>query len=71
MTSPDSAQAFLQTENAGQTRRAGQVIGERMEAGDVIALCGPLGAGKTEFVKGIAAGLDVPDEQRVASPTKC
>ena len=69
MSSSGSARVSLLSENAGQTRRAGQVIGQEMQAGDVIALLGPLGAGKTEFVKGIAAGLGVPDDQRVASPT--
>jgi tRNA threonylcarbamoyladenosine biosynthesis protein TsaE len=38
------------------------------EAGLVIALIGPLGAGKTAFVKGLAAGLGI-DPARVASPT--
>jgi len=36
--------------------------------GLVIALIGPLGAGKTAFVKGLAGGLGV-DPARVASPT--
>jgi tRNA threonylcarbamoyladenosine biosynthesis protein TsaE len=36
---------------------------------DVIGLCGPLGAGKTCFVKGLAAGLGVSDERAVISPT--
>lgn len=34
----------------------------------MIALVGPLGAGKTAFVKGLAAGLGI-DPARVASPT--
>lgn len=37
--------------------------------GDVIGLVGPLGAGKTQLVKGIAAGLGVTEERRVSSPT--
>ena len=40
-----------------------------MRAGDVVALCGPLGSGKTQLVKGIAAGLEVPDGEPVVSPT--
>jgi len=35
----------------------------------VLALVGPLGAGKTTFVQGLARGLDVPPERHVASPT--
>jgi tRNA threonylcarbamoyladenosine biosynthesis protein TsaE len=37
--------------------------------GDVVALSGPLGAGKTTFVQGLAEGLEVPSERHVASPT--
>jgi tRNA threonylcarbamoyladenosine biosynthesis protein TsaE len=35
----------------------------------VLALTGPLGAGKTTFVQGLARGLGVPPERHVASPT--
>ena len=69
MTTPPSAEASFISESPEQTRRAGAVIGERLNTGDVVALRGPLGAGKTEFVKGVAAGLGVADDQRVASPT--
>ena len=47
---------------------AGALSGCLGEAGLVIALTGPLGAGKTAFVKGLAAGLGL-DPARVASPT--
>ena len=35
----------------------------------MVGLTGPLGAGKTCFVQGLARGLGVPDGERVASPT--
>ena len=38
-----------------------------LKAGDLVALAGDLGAGKTEFVKGLAAGLGSPAQ--VTSPT--
>jgi tRNA threonylcarbamoyladenosine biosynthesis protein TsaE len=38
-----------------------------LRAGDVLALDGDLGAGKTQFIKGLAAGLGYPGE--VTSPT--
>src|SRR5438094_844590 len=41
----------------------------RLPAGDVLALVGPLGAGKTTFVQGLARGLGVPPDRHVASPT--
>jgi len=49
------------------TRAIGARLGAAAEAGDVIALVGPLGAGKTEIARGIARGLDV--DEPVSSPT--
>jgi tRNA threonylcarbamoyladenosine biosynthesis protein TsaE len=62
-------QLTLDTVSADETRRAGERLGRVLEAGDVVALAGPLGAGKTCFVQGLARGLDVPADRRVASPT--
>lgn len=42
---------------------------EGCRAGDVLGLEGTLGAGKTCFVKGLARGLGVPEDQAVTSPT--
>jgi tRNA threonylcarbamoyladenosine biosynthesis protein TsaE len=44
-------------------------LGRLLAAGDVLALIGPLGAGKTTFVQGLARGLEVPPDRHVASPT--
>jgi tRNA threonylcarbamoyladenosine biosynthesis protein TsaE len=49
------------------TRAVGARLGTAAEAGDVIALVGPLGAGKTELARGIARGLEV--EEPVSSPS--
>lgn len=46
---------------------AGKRLGAQLSPGSWIALNGPLGAGKTHFVKGIAAGLGFRDD--VTSPT--
>lgn len=48
-------------------------LGQAIDTSDpaeplVVALIGPLGAGKTEWVKGLAAGLGI-DARAVASPT--
>src|SRR2546421_8501147 len=50
-----------------QTETLGESWGRSAESGWVIGLCGDLGAGKTQLVKGLARGLDIP--ARVHSPT--
>ena len=51
------------------TERYAAALGGAIDAaGAIVWLCGPLGAGKTRFVKGLAAGLGIPPE-RVQSPT--
>ncbi len=45
----------------------GQAFAGTLESGDVVALCGELGAGKTHLVKGLVAGLGA--ECAVTSPT--
>ena len=52
---------------AAETKQLGAELGAALEAGDVVILDGPLGAGKTTFTQGIAAGLGVSG--RVTSPT--
>lgn len=53
----------------GQTRALGALIGQAAAPGDVIALEGTLGAGKTSLTQGIAQGMGVPPEIYVNSPT--
>ena len=55
------------TSSAEDTRELGRAISEALRPGDVVALAGDLGAGKTVFVQGAAAGLGVV--QQVVSPT--
>lgn len=50
-----------------QTANLGQQLGRHLRAGDVLILDGPLGAGKTTFTQGIAAGLNVRGP--ITSPT--
>jgi tRNA threonylcarbamoyladenosine biosynthesis protein TsaE len=51
-----------------ETRALGRRLGERLMGGEVLALIGELGAGKTRFVQGLAEGLGV-EPNRVSSPT--
>ena len=50
-----------------------QALGRRLAGllfpGSVIALIGPLGAGKTHFVRAVAEGLGIADSRMVTSPT--
>jgi len=46
----------------------GEEFARACRPGDIFALCGDLGAGKTHFVKGLAAGLGC-DPDAVTSPT--
>jgi tRNA threonylcarbamoyladenosine biosynthesis protein TsaE len=50
------------------TDRLGHAIGLSLQGGETLALFGPLGAGKTSLVRGIAAGLGAP-ATAVSSPT--
>jgi tRNA threonylcarbamoyladenosine biosynthesis protein TsaE len=66
---PSPAQTTLHIDSAGAMQRLAAQLGRVLEIGDVVALTGPLGAGKTTFVQGLAEGLGVPTERHVASPT--
>jgi tRNA threonylcarbamoyladenosine biosynthesis protein TsaE len=50
-----------------QTRRLGARLATLLNPGDVVALVGELGSGKTRWVQGVCQGLDVTDP--VVSPT--
>lgn len=51
----------------GDTQKIGCQLAAELRAGNIVALIGQLGSGKTQFVKGLAAGMDARDE--VTSPT--
>ena len=55
------------SKNADETAAAGHSYGQAARKGDVFALTGDLGAGKTQFVKGFVAALKSSAE--VTSPT--
>ncbi len=55
------------TRSAAETEQLGARLAERLSPGDVIALRGGLGAGKTAFTRGLARGLGIEDP--VTSPT--
>jgi tRNA threonylcarbamoyladenosine biosynthesis protein TsaE len=59
--------ATCTSDSPSETERAGREFASDLPAGSVVALVGQLGAGKTQFVKGLVAGLGTPAE--VTSPT--
>lgn len=50
-----------------ETEQVGERLARRLRPGDVVAMAGDLGAGKTAFIRGLARGLGV--SARVTSPT--
>jgi tRNA threonylcarbamoyladenosine biosynthesis protein TsaE len=56
------------TNSEEETAHVAGQLAARLKAGDVVLLSGNLGAGKTAFVRGLAAGLGV-DPDDVSSPT--
>lgn len=69
MTQPTLADLFpAETDSPEATKRLGARLAPLLEPGDVVALYGDLGAGKTHLAKGLCAALGVPDDA-VTSPT--
>jgi tRNA threonylcarbamoyladenosine biosynthesis protein TsaE len=54
--------------SARDTDRLGYLIGRSLRGGEIIALYGDLGSGKTALVRGMAAGVEAPHRD-VSSPT--
>lgn len=63
------ANAVFDCDNIQATQEIGRRLGAALCAGDVLALVGPLGSGKTTLVKGLAGGAGVHDLRQVNSPT--
>ncbi|NLC77046.1 MAG: tRNA (adenosine(37)-N6)-threonylcarbamoyltransferase complex ATPase subunit type 1 TsaE [Clostridia bacterium] len=53
--------------SSAETQQLGRTLGQLLQPGDVLVVSGELGAGKTTFVQGIAAGMGI--EAQVTSPT--
>jgi tRNA threonylcarbamoyladenosine biosynthesis protein TsaE len=59
----------FQTQSTSETIRIGKIIGSLFLSGDVVALVGELGTGKTQFIKGLAAGVGVGKPTYISSPS--
>ena len=59
----------ITSKSPGQTIELGCKMGRKLKGGEVVAVCGQLGSGKTHLIKGIAAGAGAKDSKQVNSPT--
>ncbi len=67
MSAPAVPERVIATHDAAETRALARRLATVARAGDLVGLIGDLGAGKTQFAKGFAAGLGI--EGTVSSPT--
>lgn len=63
----ETCQQVWETDSAAATQAAGAKLGAHLRGGDVLALVGDLGAGKTAFTQGVARGMGIAAP--VTSPT--
>lgn len=70
LRAPDSRKSTetYETHSESDTEAVARAFAARLEPGDVLLIDGPLGAGKTAFVRGLADGLGAAREG-VSSPT--
>lgn len=59
----------LQSRSPSETIRIGKIIGTHLLPGDVVALVGELGTGKTRLIKGLAEGIGIGKSVYIASPS--
>ncbi len=64
-----AASFTIELPTLADTERLGQLLGKIAQAGDVVILDGTLGAGKTTITQSIGAGLGVPPDCYITSPT--
>lgn len=57
----------VKTFSPAQTKKIAQKLSSQLKGGDILALYGDLGSGKTIFAQGIAKGLGI--KKRILSPT--
>jgi len=67
--SREPAALTIEVADLAATNALGRRLGRALFPGAVVALIGPLGAGKTHLVRALAEGLDIADSRVVSSPT--
>lgn len=64
-----SSSLVFTSESAKRTSNFGLILGRSLQRGQVVALKGELGAGKTTLIKAICKGAGIPDDVIVCSPS--
>lgn len=64
---PDSTQLIWTLETVETTQALGHALAQELPSGSILLLIGPLGAGKTSLVQGLATGLGITEP--ITSPT--
>jgi len=59
----------ITTHSPEETIEWGRSVGQQLRGAEIFAIQGPLGSGKTHFIKGIALGVGADDPGQVNSPT--
>lgn len=65
----ENRKKIFKTENPEETQALGEQLGKTLKPGDVIALIGDLGTGKTCLTQGIARGVGIAPDEIVSSPS--
>jgi tRNA threonylcarbamoyladenosine biosynthesis protein TsaE len=68
-TAEEARSSFLVLADLAVTTAFGRRLGALLFPGAVVALVGPLGAGKTHLVRAVAEGLGIANPRSVTSPT--
>lgn len=65
----DLTSLILISRSPQMTFSIGEALGETLLNGDIVALTGELGSGKTLLTQGIAKGIGIPNNYSITSPT--
>ena len=63
------AETWIQSQSVAETVAVGAALGRALRGGEVFAVNGALGSGKTQVIKGIVAGVGAASSEEVNSPT--
>lgn len=66
---PKRMKQTFKTHSPADTQTLGEQLGKTLKSGDVIALIGDLGTGKTCLTQGIARGIGIAPDEVVSSPS--